>query len=783
LSGFKIPLHHSSNPILSEMVFFPSLLIARLFHEISRMIKQFYKMLMVLAVACSAQEPDLFPVPDILKNNVAFWKKIYTEVSLREGLLHDRDYPLIIYGKIDIGDLYGRAESRYVGAQEEKIIADINDLITKPETEWTSEEKQIKSLFDTYAPGDSLKTAVDWIRFQRGQKERFIAGLERSGMYIDTIRAILKEFGIPERLAYLPHVESSFNYNAYSHVGAAGLWQFMRGTGRLFLEINYTVDERLDPVLATYAAAKLLKRNYDELQSWPLAITAYNHGLGGMKKAVQVTGSRDIAVVIDKYEGRLFQFASKNFYSCFLAASEIAQNPDSFVGNIRYMKPIACKYLVLTEYVRPIAIASYFKINEEILSELNPALRPVVFTQERQIPAGFTLRLPSEVTITSAEKVLAQIPDSLKSKEPERPRYYRVSKGENLYTIASRLGVSAEALAAENNISRANRIYAGQVLQMPGKPVALAMAETAPAAPPAPQQSLTKATPPAPAVPSIKPVEPAPQPPSVKKMPEAEIPQPAEEQPALSWATALENPPEEEPPASPQTASRAPAPSPVILPAKMNDSLKAILLTPAETITPAALPAMKGTAQSRFDVSIYSLETTLSEVPSLAEIHVSVDETIGHYAEWLGVSASRIRQVNSFRSGSSIRIGQAIDIPVDKAGSLDRFVQARLEYHMMLEEDFYGQYKVADVKQHIVLRGENLWTICNSEEGIPLWLFKKYNKGADLSQLMPGAVVWIPMIEEKTQEDIIAELHGSDSRFPAYKEPLRAMPGKIYRLP
>ena len=90
--------------------------------------------------------------------------------------------------------------------------------------------------------------------------------------------------GLPTELAALPHVESSFNTYAYSKVGAAGMWQFMRGTGRRFLRIDAAVDERLDPYRSTEAAASFLEQNYIVLGSWPLALTAYNHGAGGMKR-------------------------------------------------------------------------------------------------------------------------------------------------------------------------------------------------------------------------------------------------------------------------------------------------------------------------------------------------------------------------------------------------------------------------------------------------------------------------------------------------------------------
>ena len=105
------------------------------------------------------------------------------------------------------------------------------------------------------------------------------------------IKRIFKEVGVPEELSVLPHVESSFQLQAYSSAGAAGIWQFTRSTGRLYMKVGYEVDERRDPIVAAYAAAKLLKHNYKQLKSWPLAITAYNHGVNGMKRAKKGTAT------------------------------------------------------------------------------------------------------------------------------------------------------------------------------------------------------------------------------------------------------------------------------------------------------------------------------------------------------------------------------------------------------------------------------------------------------------------------------------------------------------
>ena len=138
-------------------------------------------------------------------------------------------------------------------------------------------------------PPDTLPArfaeAVDDVRFQLGQSDRFRAGIMRAGTWEAHIAEVLANLGLPAEIAALPHVESSFDPAAYSKVGAAGLWQFMRSTGRRFMRVDNSVDERLDPFRATEAAAQLLSYNYRLLGTWPLAITAYNHGAEGMLRA------------------------------------------------------------------------------------------------------------------------------------------------------------------------------------------------------------------------------------------------------------------------------------------------------------------------------------------------------------------------------------------------------------------------------------------------------------------------------------------------------------------
>ena len=693
----------------------------------------------LLALPPGAAASDYFPVPDLLKTNVEFWIKIYTEVGLNEGLLHDRDYPLIIYDKVTVGSGTRRGETGEAAVKKEKIIAALRALRETPESQWTADQRRIRALFTAYANDSALADAESRLRFQLGQKQRFYEGLQRSGMYLDTIRVILAQYDVPAELAYLPHVESSFDADAYSKVGAAGLWQFMRATGKLYLTIDYLVDERRDPILATYAAAKLLSYNYRELQAWPLAITAYNHGLYGMKRAVENTGSRDIAVIIQKHQSRSFQFASKNFYSCFLAARQIASAPEKYFKTVSYMPRLVYNDVVLPRYVTADVISEYLNIPKTVLQRLNPALRPTVFQHHKQIPKGYVLRIPVTVPSTEALALFGTIPDSLKLDEASRPQYYRVESGDNLYLIASRLGVSAQELADENNITRMNRIYVGQVLNIPVKGAGPA-ATVAVASEPVPQDRETG-----------------------EQTQETAAPPPV-------------------PPAEKPAAARAPSHKPVVASVSVEiDTIEEIAMVAADTI-PSLSGAVK-TGYSKFDLGIYNLETVLSPGGNTAEIRVSLDETISHIAEWSGAPLSRIKALSGMGKSSDIRLNQKLVIPIERPDALDRFAKSRLEYHLALEEDFYGTYKVVDVKAHAVRRGQNLWDICNEAGGIPMWLLKKHNRHISLEQLMPGSIVWLPVTEEKTEEDIAMEALGDGGLYPDLCQPVRATVGPARLIP
>lgn len=416
-------------------------------------------------------EPNTFETPECLKDNVAFWKRIYAEVSLTEGFIHDSDYPLVIYQKVNVGNLSGRSRRQLIGKYMDDIKNSLTIIKEKPQSQWGAKEKEIFALFLEHGDITDLKDAPDRVRFQLGQKERFKEGVERSAAYMDYIRQVFTEYGVPHRIAYLPHVESSFNVKAYSKVGAAGMWQFMRRTGRLFMNVGYNVDERKDPFKSTVAAAKLLKSNYDELKSWPLAITAYNHGTESMKRASSLFDTTDLGVIIENYKNRRFRFASKNFYSCFLAASEIAANPEQYFSDLNYQPAIQYNEVTLDNYCKPAALANHLGISQDELAQLNPALLPTVFRHQMSIPRGFRLRIPVTMTPEAAAQKISSVPSTPNNTESKGYQYYSVCQGDTLYRIAQDFGVSMEMILAANDIERENRLSIGQVLRIPVKDV------------------------------------------------------------------------------------------------------------------------------------------------------------------------------------------------------------------------------------------------------------------------------------------------------------------------
>jgi membrane-bound lytic murein transglycosylase D len=210
----------------------------------------------------------------------------------------------------------------------------------------------------------------------------------------------------------------------------------------------------------------LLQSNYRVLGSWPLAITAYNHGTAGMRRARDRLGTDDYMVISRQYRGRTFGFASRNFYPSFLAAVTIDRNPEKYFGPISRDAEAIFHEVKLPAYVELSALTEALQIETKKLRELNPALRPAVWAGEFRVPRGYRLRLPGDMP-WSVEQLQAQIPKNAWFASQIQPKVHRIKKGETLSEIARRYGVSTRSLAELNNIRVNSVIRYGQTLKLP----------------------------------------------------------------------------------------------------------------------------------------------------------------------------------------------------------------------------------------------------------------------------------------------------------------------------
>lgn len=426
--------------------------------------------LLGIMVPPSVAKVDPFPTYPCIEPNVAFWKKVYSEYPSSTGLIHDSENLAIIYEVVTLGEDNSpqgcQVNEQTVETAKERY-RQILLALADGRSPSSPEERRVAALFGPGVKGETLRAAADNLRFQRCLKDRFQAGLVRSGRYLEQIKGIFSQYGLPTDLAYLPHVESSFDYTANSKSGAVGIWQLIKATGKRFLTINSALDERRDPILASHAAAKYLQGNYRKLESWPLALTAYNHGLTAMLRARNSLGSFES--IYTGYDGDRFGFASRNFYAEFLAAREIAKNYQHYFPDLYPSPPERTTSFTVNRAAGIQVLTRHLKVNPATLAELNPALRQPVWSGRLHVPKGYRLRLPKGAG--PAAKIAALPPESRPAGPKHRPASkmiaHKVRPGETINRIAQRYGVSPRALIASNQLERGALITAGQRLLIP----------------------------------------------------------------------------------------------------------------------------------------------------------------------------------------------------------------------------------------------------------------------------------------------------------------------------
>jgi membrane-bound lytic murein transglycosylase D len=614
---------------------------------------------------------------------VRFWIRVYTEVTTDQGLLHD-DWNLGLVYEVQRFDPAAspaqrerrvtEAKARYAGLLRRFAAGSTDDL--------TAHEQRILHAFGPNATPRDFRDAIDRIRFQLGQADRFHEGLIRAAAWERAIAHTLTQHGVPAEIAALPHVESSFNLAAYSKVGAAGLWQFMPSTARRFMRVDNVVDERLDPYSATEAAANLMLYNYRLLGTWPLAVTAYNHGPGGLRRAQDELGTSDIAVIVKRYQGATFGFASRNFYVAFLAALEVDRNAEKYFGPITRLPDTDSTPVELPDYIPVEALTKAFKVDLGALRVLNPALRPPVWNGSRFVPRGYALRLPGNPPHAEIAAAWERLPPAQRYVAQRNDGSHRARRGETVAGIAAASGVTLSRLLAANGWNAGHTVARGETVRIP-QPAsrAEAAAQVAAASP------------------------------SAAEAPPAVLPAPAAETvPPPTAAKAVRVP--QEPVSQRQTESDA--------------------------LLPAATPT--GNADTT-DYSVGAGNTVI----------VQAAETLGHYADWSGVSSQTLRTLNKLHKNAMVTLGHRVKLDFSKV-SAEQFEAARREYHQHLQEDYFAAHRIAGTENYAVKRGDSLWVIAQQHADLPVWLVAQYNPDVDFNDVRPGTLITLPRVAAINRE-------------------------------
>ncbi len=299
---------------------------------------------------------------------------------------------------------------------------------------------------------------------QKVYPRNFQNGLNRSTKYAPYIRRELAKAGLPEELMWLAMVESQFTPKIISRAGAGGMWQFMRSTGRRYnLRMDSYVDERFDWEKSTKAAIAHLKDLHEMFGSWPLAISAYNMGEGGLERAIAANGGeRDLWKLLDTPPASYhIRRETKKFYAKFLASAIVARNPERYGFEIERQSPEEVIRVPVTDSYSLAAIEKASGLPEDTLVRLNPHLIRGV------TPHG---EYPLCVPASARKTVLAALDKvpTVRYASAGPGGTHVVHRGETLSHIARRYGVSTRDLIRLNDIRSPHRLQIGRKLALPG---------------------------------------------------------------------------------------------------------------------------------------------------------------------------------------------------------------------------------------------------------------------------------------------------------------------------
>ncbi|MES2274410.1 MAG: LysM peptidoglycan-binding domain-containing protein [Bacteroidota bacterium] len=297
--------------------------------------------------------------------------------------------------------------------------------------------------------------------------------------YFPIYEKAFREAGIPEEIKFLSIVESELNPNAVSRVGATGPWQFMAATGKVFgLSINDEVDDRRDPIKASYAAAAYLKEAYQEFGDWLLAIASYNCGKSSVERAIDKAGATDFWAIRPYLPNE-----TRGYVPAYIAVSYVMN-----YFNKHNIIPQVCSIgktdtVIINKQVSLSNIARLLEVDAKDVYLLNPSYKRGVINASAASPRRLVLpqahpgkfsmiydALNSDAPVAYAPAVYAAVGTVDKpSRSSKKPSYHTIKKGETLADIADEFGVEVQDLKAWNNL-HSNKATIGKKLRLGESP-------------------------------------------------------------------------------------------------------------------------------------------------------------------------------------------------------------------------------------------------------------------------------------------------------------------------
>jgi len=367
-------------------------------------------------------------------------------VDIDETAALQRDYAFPVVRCIVANPKANHNQNRE-NAQKTMVLAQVQEDVLLLEDENERDQKIIAWLesADLDFPFDieSLDGMTDVARFVRfyltEARGRVGSYFTRAGRYQDMIRKELERLDAPEDLLWVVAIESNFKFEAVSHAGAAGLWQFMPRTARSRgMIVDGRIDERLDPEISTTKAIEYLLYQRERFGAWPLALAAYNAGSGHVRNEIQTWGVTELDAM-ERY-GSVYQSARS--YAAKIIALGILDRNRAFFGLDAIVPdpPIAWESVRLDEGVRLSLVADAAGVNIADLIELNPAL------VGKAVPdGGWDLRLPLGTYQTFVNNF-----DRVARRYGKEHVSVTVRFGETLEMIAARYDIPERVLRAVN---------------------------------------------------------------------------------------------------------------------------------------------------------------------------------------------------------------------------------------------------------------------------------------------------------------------------------------------